>query len=321
MQSSLLSKLFPMLTNWLHGHRVDADCVTLNRRRIYILPTRRGLFFALLLLLLLLGSINYALSLGFVLTFLLAGLGHVAMLHTYRNMSGVQISVGAVAPVFAGETAQFYVSLEAPGPRLAIGLHFKNQAPVWVDLLEPGAQSIAVPLPTTQRGWLYPGRMTVFSYFPLGLFRAWSYVDFGARCLVYPRPLPSRLFARGEHHAHGGTLHSQQEGADDFSTLRAYRLGDAPRHVAWKASTKSLNLLTKHFVNPSTATLWLDWQTLGDVDTETRLSRLCALLLEAERTQQTYGLRLPGKEFTPALGAAQRERCLKALALFGLDDA
>lgn len=321
MKTNLLSALFPMLTNWLQGQRVDTACVTLNRRRIYILPTRRGLFFALLLLLLLLGSINYALSLGFVLTFLLAGLGHVAMLHTYRNMSGVQISVGAVAPVFAGEPAQFYVSLEAPGPRPAIGLHFKHQAPVWADLLEPGAQSIAVPLPTTQRGWLHPGRLTIFSNFPLGLFRAWSYVDFGARCLIYPRPLPSRLFTRGEHDTQGGTLHSQQEGADDFATLRAYRLGDAPRHVAWKASTKSLNLLTKHFVNPSAATLWLDWQALSDADTETRLARLTALLLEAERTQQTYGLRLPGKEIAPALGTAQRERCLKALALFGREDA
>ena len=45
------------------------------------------------------------------------------------------------------------------------------------------------------------------------------------------------------------------------------------------------------------------------------------MLLEAERTQQTYGLRLPGKEIAPALGMAQRERCLKALALFGREDA
>lgn len=321
MKTNLLSALFPMLANWLHGQRIDVGCVTLNRRRIYILPTRRGLFFALLLLLLLLGSINYALSLGFVLTFLLAGLGHVAMLHTYRNLSGVQINVGAVAPVFAGEHAQFYVSLEAPGSRPAIGLHFINHPPAWADLLEPGAQSIAVLLPTTQRGWLRPGRMTLFSNFPLGLFRAWSYINFDARCLVYPRPLPSPLLARGVSAEQGGTLNSQQEGADDFSSLRAYRLGDAPRHVAWKASTKSENLLTKHFINPSAASLWLDWQSLTDTDTETRLSRLCAMLLEAERTQQTYGLRLPGKEFAPALGAAHRTRCLKALALFELDDA
>ena len=321
MLSNLLSELFPILSQWIRGPRLDVGCVTLNRRCIYILPTRRGLFFALLLALLLLGSINYALSLGFVLTFLLAGLGHVALLHTYRNLSGVQINVGAVAPVFVGEAAQFYVSLEAPGPRSAIGLSFKKQAPTWVDLLAPGAQSIALPLTATQRGWLLSGRMTIFTNFPLGLFRAWSYIDFGARCLVYPRPLPSPLSARGEYAEQGATRNSAQDGADDFSCLRAYRLGDAPRHVAWKASTKSTGLLTKQFVNPNAVALWLDWWSLSAADVETRLSRLSAMLLEAERTQQAYGLRIPGKEYAPALDAAHRARCLRALALFGLDDA
>ena len=321
MKSNLLLDLFPMLSTWLRGPRIDAGRVTLNHRRIYILPTRRGLFFGLLLLLLLLGSINYALSLGFVLTFLLAGLGHVAMLHTFRNLSGVQVSVGAALPVFAGDLAQFYLSLEAPGARPALGLHFKKQAPAWADLLEPGSLSVPIAIATTHRGWLAPGRITIFTNFPLGLFRAWSYVDFGTRCLVYPRPLPTPLLVQGEYAEQSGSLNTQQEGADDFSNLREYRLGDPPRHVAWKASTKSEGLLTKHFINPGAATLWLDWQSLSDADTEIRLSRLSAMVLAAERAQQPYGLRLPGLEYAPGLGATQRERCLKALALFGIEDA
>ena len=320
MPSNLLSSLFPMLSNLIRGPRLDTGRVTLDRRRIYILPTRRGLFFGLLLLLLLLGSINYALSLGFVLTFLLAGLGHVAMLHTYRNLRGIQIEQGVSPPVFAGDTAQFFISLEAPDPRPAIGLHFKKQTPAWVDLIEPGAQSAAIPLMAQQRGWLQPGRFTVFTNFPLGLFRAWSYVDFGARCLVYPRPLPCALLTQGEQLEKGGARNTQHEGADDFSALREYRLGDAPRHVAWKASTKSEQLLTKQFAAPASATLWFDWHSLNDADPETRLSRLTGMVLEAERSQQAYGLRLPGQTFAPDLGSAQRERCLKALALFGVDD-
>ncbi len=321
MHSKVISNLFPMLTNWIRGQRIDSSPVILNRRRIYILPTRRGLFFALLLLLLLLGSINYALSLGFVLTFLLAGLGHVAMLHTYRNLSGIQISAVAAAPTFVGERAQFQVSIEAPGQRPAIGLHFKNQSPEWIDLLEPGSQTVAISLPATQRGWLMPGRFTVFTNFPLGLFRAWSYVDFGTRCLVYPRPLPSTLMAQGEHAIQNGQRNTSLEGADDFSNLREYRVGDSPRHVAWKASTKSDAWLTKQFIHPAAATLWLDWQFFGDTDPETRLSRLTDMVLTAERTQQSYGLRLPHCEMAPSVGTAQRECCLKALALFEISDA
>ena len=48
--------------------------VFLSQRRVYILPTRQGALFGAALLLMLIGSINYQLSLGFILTFLLAGM-------------------------------------------------------------------------------------------------------------------------------------------------------------------------------------------------------------------------------------------------------
>jgi len=209
----------------------------------------------------------------------------------------------------------------SPGARPAIGLRWQKQAPQWVDLLEPGQQCAPLSVPTTRRGWLIPGRFTLFTYFPLGLFHAWSYVDFGNRCLVYPKPLMSLLLPLGENADQNGTLSTQQEGAEDFSGLREYRLGDAPRHVAWKASTKNTVLLTKQFATPGAAMLWFDWATLREPDIEARLSLLTGMLLEVERTRQAYGLRLPGIEYTPNLGAAQRERCLKALALFGMADA
>ncbi|MCH8117920.1 MAG: DUF58 domain-containing protein, partial [Proteobacteria bacterium] len=42
-------------------------------------------------------------------------------------------------------------------------------------------------------------------------------------------------------------------------------------------------------------------------------------IVNAERTREDYGLRLPGHSFPPAHGDAHRRRCLEALALFGLD--
>ena len=39
----------------------------------------------------LLTSLNYALSLGFVVTFLLAGLVAAALLHTFRNLAGIEL--------------------------------------------------------------------------------------------------------------------------------------------------------------------------------------------------------------------------------------
>ncbi len=86
--------------------------VRLDRRRIYVLPTGLGLIWASSLLVMLLGSINYDTSLGYLLTFLLAGVALVSMLHAWRNLYGLVVRVGSPPPVHAGESLVIPVTLE-----------------------------------------------------------------------------------------------------------------------------------------------------------------------------------------------------------------
>ena len=60
----------------------------------------------------------------------------------------------------------------------------------------------------------------------------------------------------------------------------------------------------------------LHWRQTADLgaDTEARLSRLCAWVLQADRIGARYGLRLPGREIAPDEGPNHRQRCLEALA-------
>src|SRR4029079_1256918 len=101
-----------------------------------------------------------------------------------------------------------------------------------VDIPAQGAAEVVLAVPAKRRGWLLLGRVLLETRFPLGLFRAWSYVEPDARCLVYPQPertpLPAPLAE-----AAAGALRSQSAGNDDFSGLRTYQLSDSPRHVAW----------------------------------------------------------------------------------------
>ena len=93
----------------------EAGTVYLSQRRVYILPSRQGLTFSLSLLVMLIGSINYNLSLGYLLTFLLAGVGIVSILHTFRNLAYLYISPGRAEPVFAGGEAHFQLHIENRG--------------------------------------------------------------------------------------------------------------------------------------------------------------------------------------------------------------
>jgi len=73
LNSLSLKKRF-QLSRFFVGEKPTDAAVTLNHRRIFILPTKRGLGFALLLLLLLLIAFVYNNNLVYLLTFLLASI-------------------------------------------------------------------------------------------------------------------------------------------------------------------------------------------------------------------------------------------------------
>ncbi len=310
----------PRFANWLYGFTPpERGTVVLVHRRVYIVPSRLGWIFGATLGILLIGSINYALALGFALTFFLAGVGFAAMAHTARNLARIGVSAGRAEPVFAGESAQFRLHLEgrAGFDRPAIlARHTGSGSQLVIDIPAHAMGEVVLDVPAARRGWLPLGRVLLETRFPLGLFRAWSYVEPDARCLVYPKPERSAL-PPPTAEAAAGALRAQAAGADDFSGLRTYQLSDSPRHVAWKAVARTDHMLTKQFTGEAAAELWLDWALLPPgLGVESRLSRLAGWVLAAERAGAHYGLRLPGVEMVPARGDAHAASCLQALALY-----
>ncbi len=320
-------RFWPQLATWFHGSAPPARGETvIAHRRVYIVPSRLGLYFGGALAILLVGSINYVLSLGFALTFLLAGMGLAAMVQTTRNLARLSVRTGRADPVFAGDTARFRLTLANPGshdrPEILLR-HLGSGAQQNIDIAPTDTVEAALAVPAPRRGWLPLGRVMLETRFPVGLFRAWSYVEPGCRCLVYPRPEPSPLPPLAPSDRAGGAR-AHAQGSDDFSGLRGYQPSDSPRHVAWKSVARSDTLhprsdamLTKQFAGDAVAELWLD---LGDLPAalglELCLSRLTGWVLAAERAGAIYGLRLPGVRIEPGRGDAQRAACLEALALF-----
>jgi uncharacterized protein (DUF58 family) len=300
--------------------------IVLGHRRVYIVPSRLGLFFGGTLAILLVGSINYALSLGFALTFLLAGMGIAAMVQTTRNLVRLSVRAGRSEPVFAGDAARFRLAIANAGnfdrPEILVR-HLGAGAQQTVDIAASDSAEVMLPVPAPRRGRLALGRVMLETRFPVGLFRAWSYVEPDCRCLVYPHPVASALPPTAAN-AQAGGARAHAQGSDDFSGLRAYQPADSPRHVAWKSvarndtqHARSDAMLTKQFAGDAIAELWLDLRDLpSSLGLEQRLSRLAGWVLAAERAGALYGLRLPGAQIDPARGEAPRAACLEALALY-----
>lgn len=294
--------------------------VVLSQRRIYVLPTRAGLLYAVSLVVMLIGAINYNLGLGYLLVFLLAGLGVATILHTFRNLAGLSVGVGAAAPVFAGGTARFPLHLANPDgrERRLLQLALPGQPRVAADIAAADHARVLLPMTATRRGWLAMPRATLETVWPLGLMRAWSYAAPALACLVYPSPAaavpPLPIFSGLQ----GGRL-SSDTGDEDFAGLRRHQPSDPPHHVAWKTAARQgpdAPLQTKQFAGTAAQALWLDWEALPPgMDTETRLSVLARWVLDAETEGLAWGLRLPGATLPRGHGPDHVHACLKALAL------
>jgi uncharacterized protein (DUF58 family) len=314
----MFANLRQTIADWIFRARFpEAPPISLVQRRIFILPTKQGYFFAFVLLLLLLASINYALSLGFFLTFLLAAMGSVAMLHTWRNLAHLRLRPGRCEPVFAGDIAHFGVIVETPSrERYSVAIRRRDEEPVYADVASGESTTVILPVAARRRGRLASGRLEIFTRYPIGLFHAWSYFDFGLAVIVYPKPDPAAGLPP-QSSSGGDDEGIPVPGDDDFNMLRGYRPGDPPRQIAWKALARGQGLLTKEFNATASSEFWLDWVDAPARDTEGRLCALAHWVIEAERMGRSYGLRIPGVSIAPARGEAHRARCLEALALFG----
>src|ERR1700761_4568768 len=94
------------MARWIRKRQgLDALPLALSRRRLYILPTRVGMGFTLLLALMLVAGLNYANSTALFLTFLLAGFTLVTMHQCHRNLQGAQLLAAAAEPTFATRNA------------------------------------------------------------------------------------------------------------------------------------------------------------------------------------------------------------------------
>jgi len=294
--------------------------ITINRRQLYILPTRHGIIYFLILLLILFGSINYQNSLGFMLTFLLGSLGLLGMIYTHQNINQLSIKISRAEPVFYGQDILFPLQLShsSTNPMVNIQLQSISGQCVSVNLINTNSTHCKLILSAPHRGYISSGKIKLFTEYPLGLFHAWSWLKLESHCLVYPEPDTHHhpLIFTDENGS--GLSHCDKQGVDDFTGIRQYHKGDQPNHMAWKAIAKTGILQTKLYNSETDRKIIIKWkQTDETLDIERRLSILCRMVIDADSQNISYGLHLPGTSISPSSGLRHKQVCLKALALFG----
>lgn len=297
----------------------EALPLRLDRRRIYVLPTRFGLFVAVLLSAMLLGALNYNNNPALLLALLLSTAAIASAISAHLQLSGLELEALTAEPVHAGQPLRVRLALSQHQQRTRHGLHLQHgPAESWITVPAEGRVDAELELPTQQRGWLDLQRVRISTTQPLGLVRSWAWFWPEQPLLVYASPE-----AQGPALPERGSdpLHSRADPAgEELHQLRAYRAGDARRSIAWKHSARRDTLLVREYEKPVGVEVVLDWRQLAGLGTEARISRLARWVDMAERQGRRYTLLLPGQPaLGPAQGPAHHHLCLRALALLPHD--
>jgi uncharacterized protein (DUF58 family) len=291
----------------------EALPIRLDRRRIYVVPSRFGLLFSLILIVMLLGALNYNNNPAILLTCLLGAASYQSIFQSFRTINGVQLVAIQAPPCHAGGAMPLFLHFHMDTKwRRSLRLRVSDDETVF-DLRPGDSGKITIEIPATHRGWHSPGRIKLYSEYPFGLFHVWSWLNPDFSALVYPRldenapalPLDSTQ-------AHAQAVRGR---GDELAMLREYRPSDPLRSIAWKASARHDALLVKEFEQFRGREILLSFAALPGLDYEARIARLARWVCMAESAQVRYALELPQRRMESGLGAEHRHACLRELAL------
>lgn len=303
------------LSRFFRGEEPVIGPIKLNQRRIFILPSRSGLLFIGLIVLILLIAFVYNNNLAYMLGFLLASIFFVTILHSFKSLDDLVIRAGYNQPAFAGASAGFTFHIDNPTDQARFAIDVRLQDKMTINLAPQQTQTLTLHRTAERRGWQNCGTLTLSCRYPLGLFKAWSPLRFDSQALIYPMPTANGLPFPENLLGHGAQGQNRQQG-DEFFGLKAYQSSDSIRQIHWKSFAKGRGLHSKQYIGASSSDLWLDFDSAPGNHLEERLSQLCRWLIDAEQAGLRYGLVLPGVKLAPDAGQAHYKTCLRLLALF-----
>lgn len=301
--------------NWLNKRIPPDTSHALNMQSVFIFPTLFGWGYLLMCLCVFLLGTNYQNNLMLFLCYFLLALALINLFSSFLNFSALRLQSHPVSPVYAGEPATQTLLISAQQERALNGLinarWWDDSHPVTADI-NGGQNQLLLPRFTDRRGVFRLPRVTLWSDYPLGLFRCWTHLDLNQQLTVYPSPKPSPV--RLTSTSGEGDRETSQPGHDEFYALQDYVQGEPLHRVAWKHVAKGGNWVTKAFSQQQSDSGYLSLDTTKPL--EQALSELTSQIDKLSENGDHFGLHLPGLDIAPGSGSEHRHRCLRSLAVY-----
>lgn len=280
---------------WLAKRFQIENSKQLRQKDVLIFIYQQGYLYLVLILITFIAGLNYANNLILGFCFLISSILCISFYLSFKQLHG--ISVELIFPEIGrvNDRLTIQIELKKAYPS-AQYLYFKVENQLHPVLFNSLNQKVELHFTPDRRGQFQIPEIQLFSTYPLGLVRAWTY--FYSKKIIWIAP--AAQLSRLDSQASQSTAAPEQ---DEFRELRNYRHGDALQAISWKQAARGQGLYVKQFEDQRDLTvLQIDYERMASSNHEEKLSLMMGLVDECEQQQQAYTVIVKDIELPQGVG-------------------
>ncbi|OTG65899.1 DUF58 domain-containing protein [Acinetobacter silvestris] len=283
---------------WLNQRFQYQTPKQLKQNDVLVFIYQQGFLYVVLILITFIAGVNYANNLILGFCFLISAILCISFYLTFKQLHALNIEILSpeVGQVNEALSIKFILKQSTKTPKY---IYIKYADQLQQVLLNERQQSIQLHFVVEQRGLYRLPRIQMYSTYPLGLVRAWTYFYIQKEIWIAPQP---KILDREFHISASSGIPD----LDEFRELRNFRAGDSLQAVSWKQVARGQGMYVKQFEDQvDTETLNIDYIQMPSNEHEEKLSLMMGLVDQCEQQQIPYCVRLPQIELAQGSGEQQ----------------
>ena len=295
------------LKQWIRKRFEYKQPKLLKQKEVLVFVYKQGFLYLVLILITFIAGINYANNLILGFCFLISAILCISFYLTFKQLHALEVEIISpdIGRVDEVVSLKCIFKQQSKSPKY---LYIQCADQVQTVFIENRQQSIELYFMADQRGLFQVPQLQLYSTYPLGLVRAWTYFSLQKEIWIAPKP-------QDFNHEYHQAIHSGQPDLDEFKELRNFKEGDSFQSISWKQAARGQGLYVKQFEDQQDAhKIVIDYEKMPSALHEEKLSLMMGLVDQCEQNQNLYQVILPQVQSKQSMGEKHYQHIKKLLA-------
>ena len=292
---------------WLAARFQFEKVKQLSQKDVLIFIYQQGYLYLVLILITFIAGVNYANNLILGFCFLISAILCISFYLTFKQLHDLSIEVSVAEIGQVGKSVELQLHFQQ-AKKHARYLWIKTDQHLEKVLISELKDKITLSFLPEKRGKFHYPTLQIYSVYPFGLVRAWTYCYLKEHAWIAPKA----AFYSAENKQH---KHNFEPDMDEFRELRNFQLGDALQAVSWKQAARGQGLYIKVFEQHNDqSNIEIHYANMPSTEHEEKLNLMMGLIEQCEQMQCDYAVYLPQAELPVGMGENQLRQAKKLLA-------